>query len=168
MFEIGICEIVAELATHLGVTKEVPTNDGYRYQARGIEFKFDVGLSLFVKDQSVEVRTYVAYAISGTRVWFKCGKSGRQKEQNGWINTSNHDSCWRTDGLSSPLNELYFRFAERINAETGGDVAPSQMRAYARFLYSRRPWTHVNMSWTKDLNDPNRYRNILLSIDPIL
>jgi len=169
MFEIKICDIVAELATHLGATKQVPSYDGYRYRARGLEFKFDVGLSLFVAGKRVERRTYVAYAISGTRVWFKCGKSGRQKDEpNAWINTSNHESCWRTDGLSSPLNELYFRFAEQINAEAGSDVAAAQMLMHSRFLYLSRPWTDVNMIWAKDITDPNRYLNTLLSVDPIL
>lgn len=30
-------------------------------------------------------------------------------------NTSNHDSCWRTDGVDSYLSQLYFRMCREVN-----------------------------------------------------
>lgn len=30
-------------------------------------------------------------------------------------NTSNHDSCWRSDGIGSELTRLYFQWAKEIN-----------------------------------------------------
>lgn len=32
-----------------------------------------------------------------------------------WKNTSNHDTCWESDGINSPLSELYFTMADEIN-----------------------------------------------------
>ena len=33
--------------------------------------------------------------------------------ENDWINTSNHNTCWLSDGLM-PINELYFKMCEEI------------------------------------------------------
>ena len=34
-----------------------------------------------------------------------------------WVNTSNHDSCWRTDGLQF-LSKVYFEMCEKIEPKT--------------------------------------------------
>lgn len=54
-----------------------------------------------------------------------------------WVNTCNHDSCWRSDGMKT-ISDLYFQFAEEINAErekNGLDkVAPRMMSDHSRVL----------------------------------
>lgn len=39
-----------------------------------------------------------------------------------WINSSNHDSCWRSDGLNF-INKIYWRLCKEVNS----DVAPASL-----------------------------------------
>jgi len=56
-----------------------------------------------------------------------------------WDNTSNHDSCWRSDGVDSPVSRVYSRMADEINAQLDAQgfktIAPAHMHK------------HVNLSW---------------------
>ena len=79
---------------------------------------------------------------------------GNEELEDWWLNMTDEEA------------EEYWEYMHGRYSD-GCDAAPSQMRARSGFLYSR-PWTYVNMSWAKDLNDPHGYRNSLLSIDPIL
>lgn len=45
-----------------------------------------------------------------------------------WINTSNHDSCWNSDGFSFISNE-YFKMCKEINP----NIAPKFVDTNARF-----------------------------------
>ena len=34
-----------------------------------------------------------------------------------WQVTSDHDSCWRTDGVNSPLSQLYFEMCKQVDPD---------------------------------------------------
>jgi hypothetical protein len=52
-----------------------------------------------------------------TNVWFQLGgATGFIPIDTEWQNTCNHDSCWRFDGIRSPIVEAYFGLC--------GEIAP--------------------------------------------
>ena len=54
-----------------------------------------------------------------------------------WINTSNHDSCWRSDGLDF-INKAYFEMCKNVNPE----IAPRDLHSYLDFGFGGM-WTDV-------------------------
>lgn len=67
-----------------------------------------------------------------------------------WKNTSNHDSCWRSDGLDSPITKLYFEMANRINAQrvklNKSEVAPIHMHDFSNSNILTRMFTRISVS----------------------
>ena len=90
--------------------------------------------------------------------------------QNEWINTSNHDSCWNSDGLRI-INELYFKMSEAINEElqvdTGTSLPPSLFHQFNTFCGFHEMFKVWNVQVAADDNDLNRYRRIVKDIQPI-
>ena len=56
---------------------------------------------------------------SGVNTWFQLGDAtGFIPDDSKWQNTSNHDSCWSSDGVRSPIVNVYFNMC--------GEVAPKK------------------------------------------
>lgn len=55
-----------------------------------------------------------------------------------FTNTSNHDSCWRDDGVNSPINDLYFTMAKEVISEVekynSVKVAPAELEKNVFFM----------------------------------
>ena len=52
---------------------------------------------------------------SSVNVWFQLGgETGFIPDDAGWQNTSNHDSCWRSDGVRSPIVKAYFDLCSEV------------------------------------------------------
>ncbi len=70
-----------------------------------------------------QYRTIYLMFFGHTSVWVAVEPPGerwdnwQQVPLDAWKNTSNHDSCWRSDGLQ-PLSKLYFEMAEEVLAES--------------------------------------------------
>lgn len=75
-----------------------------------------------------------------------------------WKNTSNHDSCWRSDGVQSSLTEQYFAVCEEVNkareAQGYESVAPAQM-SHFNHLGSNPLVSHADVSTELDPDSPN-------------
>lgn len=93
----------------------------YWHEALGISL--DCSLASYEDCEIYERRTRMFFVFSSSvSVWVSIKppdenfNSFTQVPINYWENTSNHNSCWRTDGLR-PISNLYFNFAEQINKE---------------------------------------------------
>ena len=68
--------------------------------------------------------------ISNTSVFVSVDAES-DEDFDAYKNTSNHDSCWRSDGLQ-PLSETYFEMAKALNAEREANgldtIPPIEMR----------------------------------------
>jgi hypothetical protein len=95
-------------------------------------------------------RASVHFVFAGnTSVWFAVSKSLQRWDDipiEEWENTSNHDSCWRNDGVRSPLVHLYFDWAREINP----DKAPKDIRQFCVLgILSSSPWERVRVEYRK-------------------
>lgn len=80
-----------------------------------------------------------------------------------WKNTSNHNSCWKSDGLL-PLTETYFRLCEEINelrVEAGlPKIASKDMST--NIFYWGDLWTDVKVQTAKI--DGEHYKRKVVSL----
>lgn len=86
-----------------------------------------------------------------------------------FVNTSNHDSCWRTDGLQ-PISDMYFHLAEKVVAGFTGPLRPAP--AYLNTEVYLGDWLGENpIQFVEIRQGPKRQDNInfdtLLSVTPI-
>lgn len=81
-------------------------------------------------------------------------------------NTSNHDSCWKSDGVEGPLSNLYFGMCEEINIQRqklGGDrIAPRDIDTSVDFGFGA-PWKMMNV--THKTSTENNYSRVLERIE---
>ena len=83
-----------------------------------------------------------------------------------WKNTSNHDSCWRSDGIQSPITDQYFSMCEEINEMRKADglepVAPINMHHF-NHLDSHPLVTEVDVTTESDpdTHNPSYFRRIV-------
>ena len=126
---------------------------------------FEVEMSVRKRDDmESELRRWFYVAFCGnTSVFYTSAQDAdgnfRQFEEipsEEWENTSNHDSCWRSDGLHWLTTE-YFDMCTQVES----DSAPRDLESSARLgLVSL--WRNVEMHTKRRNNDD--YRNVLLSI----
>lgn len=71
-----------------------------------------------------------------------------------WINTCNHDSCWRSDGLSF-ITQAYFDMCKQVNA----DVAPKDLSSH--FSFTHHEFFHRVSVITQNKKDENYVREVV-------
>jgi len=87
-----------------------------------------------------------------------------------WENTSNHDSCWRSDGLDSPLSCIYFDMCDEANEQLPekDQCAPINMSQHNRFgtFGLGNVFEHVNVTHVgADRNDS--YHRKVISVERV-
>jgi hypothetical protein len=84
-----------------------------------------------------------------------------------WENTSNHDACWKYDGIESPLNGAYFGIAKWINNERTArnfpEIAPKDVHMFVSFglgeMFRKLRITHKSQ--------PDQYHRKLLKVEVV-
>lgn len=61
-------------------------------------------------------------------------------------NTSNHDSCWKSDGIERPITDLYFAMCVEYNPL----VPPKTLENELTFNIFKKPWEFVKCNLEKD------------------
>jgi len=89
----------------------------------GISMKVDLSLTHYTDNKTYERRETIHWlfcnrvstfaAMEGDERWFDAAIIPVDV----WKNTSNHDSCWRSDGVDSFLTKVYFKWCEELNGE---------------------------------------------------
>lgn len=80
-----------------------------------------------------------------TKVFF--GVGNHWEEIKNWKLTSNHDSCWRSDGVSAPLSNFYFTMCEEVNSKK----APMKLESCVYFGLSQSfKFLEINCQLTED------------------
>ena len=118
MFQANVSDVIQYLVDLNLDRKTVEYDEDYTVVKRpGIHIRFIAR----VDDTSTgkNMYAYVHFLFFGnTSVFFFAGSEMflNKIELNQFQNTSNHDSCWRSDGFSK-LDELYFRMCNAVSKE---------------------------------------------------
>lgn len=87
-----------------------------------------------------------------------------------FTNTSNHDSCWTSDGVDSPLSRLYFEMCAAVNEWRDGlglvSKAPINIHTSGDLSWgAEAPWTEVKV--TTRISEDNEYRREIVKIEKV-
>lgn len=165
----SLCDAYGEHGRHMNFVYDP---DSKTYNGSGYLFRFDVQMSYFENDaQYHSDRVELGILVAGHRVWIKKIQYADNKllSRDGWENTSNHDSCWRSDGLGTPLSRIYFALADQVNEKrhAAGEsyLAPAAMSQQCWSPLCESIVQQVAITWQKDPADPHNYRLVLTSIE---
>lgn len=90
-----------------------------------------------------------------------------------WENTSNHDSCWRDDGVRTPLFNLYMELCDKVKAGVpdGDKLAPISLSQHCSLGFcGSGPFEFVTVTTeNQDRRDGNSFwsETVLVDISPI-
>ena len=165
MFEMGISDVIVGIKERV-----IPRGQA---NPKALYLCFDVGLRVYspmeVSRRSlVHVLLYCPYGGSvHTFVAEKdFGPYGPVSKLD-WENTSNHDSCWRTDGLNTPFDKIYFRMADEINEEleNAGHLAQAPVRMTHRGYFNMvgESWRLVDVKLGREDRETYRHTIEILS-----
>lgn len=132
-----------------------------RDHEKGLVVSADIGMN----DRGNEKRGTIHFVFVGnTSVWFAyCESLSRWDDIpiERWENTSNHDSCWRTDGVNQPLAKLYFDWARELNPHK----APRNIEQFCTLgVLLSSPWEKVKVKHER-LGDNSQYWRKIISIE---
>lgn len=89
-----------------------------------------------------------------------------------WKQTSYHDSCWRTDGIESPISSVYFNLADTINSAMTSvglpKVAPINMDINTYLKIAGEPVTVTYTNDQKRNTHGSEYFKSIISIVPVV
>jgi hypothetical protein len=138
----------------------------------GLVVTLDLRLSHYVPDEGNEYhKSALAHIIlTGNTSVFAAATHDytpwHQMDAGQWDNTSNHDSCWRSDGFGF-LNTLYFNMTEQMNhqikADGGSPIAPIYFSQFCTLgSLDGKPWETVVVQ--HELIPGDHYRRRLVKV----
>jgi len=164
-----ICALVDKFINR----KHISHDENYRNVVRqGLIFQLNMSLSYYTNDGSYDTSRQVFFLYTGNTSVFVAVAPEDERwygwkniPLDAWKNTSNHDSCWRSDGTHSPLIALYFEMAEEIGTrmEKYGLVAPAPAKmSQFNNLQGSELFTevHVITESDPDTHNPSYFRKI--------
>lgn len=145
--------------------------------SNAVLFDFELITRCFPKDHDViqfmnEFQVIVTIDSNYKAVFYReYDISLKTKNTKGWVFTSDHDSCWKSDGLCF-LHEHLFRHRDLLVDELVGlklTLPVDKVNACVTFSTSSfRPlFKFVNVKTIKDPNDDRRYSKIITEMSEI-
>lgn len=139
---------------------------GYDTTVRALAVKLDLRMSHYFDDGESNASRMVFFMFYGnTSVWMAVEESDDRWFNasnipiDRWSNTSNHDSCWRVDGVSTPLFNLYCEMSDQVKAGVpdGDKLAPINIDQHCNLGFcGSNPWEFVTVTTEqKDRNVGN-------------
>ncbi len=160
MFKVDLKNILCSLVDR-DLDRITPTNyhnDGI-YSKKGIIYE----ISISVDDYDTRKHAYNSFYVmffGNTSVFYAHKRMSFYTpfhvSPEMWINTSNHNSCWRSDGLQF-INKYYFDMCKEVNKEK----APIELENNARFV-SINP---INVIVHYKYSDGSSYKRSIIRIE---
>lgn len=161
MFKSDTKQIISSLVDQFLNRKEYrlnPKNSSIVKEA----MVFNLNLSVYDRKSQNQFRTNIKMLFAGnTSVFFTTNNNIIIEDipYTDWNNTSNHDSCWRTDGFSF-LDNLYFEMCHEINE----DIAPIYLGSEISFGYGNL-FEKIFVEIKKEEDDNCKYKIINMNRD---
>jgi len=143
MFKAEVDDVIQFIVDSNRVKSELGKNffllDSGVTQKEALYIKFEVRVRDFkakgdriIRDEELSCPVHMIF-FGDTSVFFYADKNLECSDIPSpelFVNTSNHNSCWRSDGFSK-LNELYFDMCEEINPK----MDPDNLESYVNFSF---------------------------------
>lgn len=171
MFSIEADRILTTLWDTLRPDKPDYERDGLITVSSGIVVTLDLRLSHFATGGDDYRRSALVHTVfTGNTSVFQAVCRDFTKwhkiDPSDWFNYSNHDSCWRTDGMRG-LTSLYFAMTEELNEEILADgYSPQRPIDFHQFCslgtLAGKPWESVTVRHERVPGDSYRRRIVAL------
>jgi hypothetical protein len=109
--------------------------------------------------ESAIVHLVFARPSNYTKVWSVVNSSGFLPEPEAFTMTSDHDSCWATDGLQD-VNQTYLDLLGKVRSQT--DTRPDA--GSPKDFNGIHAIETIQVTWANDPEDKRDYRKLLTSI----
>jgi len=151
MLDIKMANIIQQLTDQFLDRSVTTTMTDYLYDTGnmkrvGLMFHITASVAKYSNDKdTVETSRNIFFLLCGnTNVWIAEQDPHKEERRWGginsipldaWKNTSNHDSCWRSDGVESPLSQIYFDMCDEVNRQLPEEdrVAPKDLSMFNTF-----------------------------------
>ncbi len=136
-------------------------NDG-SYQRPGVYLPIFLGVH-DVKSDKYKYEQLMMLFVGNTSVFYttKYNLDIKKISNKSWINTSNHDSCWRSDGFSF-LHEIQMKMCKNVNP----NIAPIKLYTEAKLsIGGTYPVKHCLVTFKDNIKEYYKYK--IISIKPI-
>lgn len=100
------------------------------------------------QQESVDLCFIFERSSSYTKVFVAASDRWVEPEASAFTLKSDHDSCWRTDGTGSPINECYFRLANLLNK----NIAPRELNQFVQFHTIKKVKMEIENRFIKERN----------------
>jgi hypothetical protein len=135
----------------------------------GLLVTLDLRLSHYANGGDEYHRNALVHTVftANTSVFYHTSRDFERWEEvipEGWANTSNHDSCWRTDGLRG-LHLLHGTLCAEMNEEITGHgysaLAPREFNQFCSLgALVGKPWCYVQVAHER-IPEENHKRRVL-------
>jgi len=163
MFDLKLNSTIQMLVDHeLNRKTSVKIFDDGNYQRPGIYLPVYLEASDYRTDKTEYMRIFMLFT-GNTSVFYTTNFESSIKDiPNGsWINTSNHDSCWRSDGFRF-LHKIKMDICERVNP----DIAPYELDTESKLsMGGTYPVKHCLITFKDNIKDHYGYE--IVNIEPI-
>lgn len=166
MIDIRASTLICQLADHFLDQKTAPviSEDFRNITTHGVIFTLNCSTSDYTEEKNYHVNKQIYFLFTRrTSVFVAVAPEGvhyyswEEIPLELWENTSNHDTCWRSDGTDSPLSKLYFNMCDEVNSMREQDglerKAPVELSHFNNF--SHRLVRHVDVTTTDDADSHN-------------
>ena len=158
MFETRITSIISDIVDTVLIRDNYELVKGGAIKKPGIIFKLSFRASSDKTHKNLWENAIVLFT-GNTSVFYAIGKETHKTSLNEiqWINSSNHDSCWNTDGLNW-IDQLYFKMCQEADPNT----APINVNTICSFRIGP---IFENVLVTTKSDPNNNYRRIIIKIE---
>jgi len=163
-----ICQLVDKF-----LDRKIPEySSGGNITAHGLLFNLDISISNY-NEIDFNERQYMWFLLTRNTSVFVAIPNMEDDHwyhwteipASAWKNTSNHDSCWRSDGVDSPITSVYFKLTEEINrrrVKAGlEEVAPGSMHQFSHLSSAVFRDMTVTTASDRDTHNPDYFRKII-------
>ena len=131
MFKTNLSGLLCDLVDEFLDRKTSPTWNNGTITKRGIIYEVNCRVDDWnSEDRKTAYKSFYVMFCGNTSVFYAMKKMSiydpLQIPYENWENTSNHDSCWRSDGLQF-INSMYFDMCKEVNPEK----APIELDSHA-------------------------------------
>ena len=148
MFDLKLNSVIQTLVDHeLDRKTPVEILDNGNYQRPGVYLPIFLGVH-DVKSDKYKYEQLMMLFVGNTSVFYttKYNLDIKKISNKSWINTSNHDSCWRSDGFAF-LHEIQMKMCKNVNP----NIAPVKLYTEAKLsIGNSYPIKHCIVTFKND------------------
>jgi len=160
MFKLDLKNVITNIVDHEIDRSSYTLNSDYTITKEGLSMEILLSASDYDTEKSEHKHFFIMFC-GNVSVFYAFKKMSTyypsQIPCDNWINTSNHDSCWRSDGLHF-ITDVYFEMCYKVNPEKAPIEIETDVNSY--FIWPKK--VNITYKW----NDDN-WKNEIVKVEMV-